>query len=87
MPASDYAGEYVSDELDVHLAVIARDGKVFVRRRPADEFELRPVYADDFQSPRNSGLGTIRFRRDASGKVSGFSIFAGRVLDVRFKKI
>ena len=86
VPASDYAGEYVSDELDVHLTVIARGGKILVRRRPADEFELRPVYADDFQSPRNSGLGTIRFRRDASGKVSGFSVYAGRVLDVRFRR-
>jgi hypothetical protein len=29
----------------------------------------------------------VRFTRDAQGKVTGFSIFAGRVLDVRFKRI
>lgn len=81
--ASDYTGRYTSDELDVELTVVARDGKLYAKRRPADEVELRPVYADDFQAP---GVGSIRFTRDAKGAVTGFGIFAGRVLDVRFKR-
>jgi CubicO group peptidase (beta-lactamase class C family) len=81
----DYAGVYVSDELDTRFTVTARDGKLYLERRPADSFELRPVYADDFQS--GGGLGSLRFARDASGKVTGFSFFAGRVLDVRFKRV
>jgi len=80
---ADYVGEFVSDELDVHLEIAARDGKLFLRRRPADEMELRPSYVDDFQA---QGLGSLRFMRDASGKVTGFGIFAGRVLDVRFRR-
>lgn len=79
----DYTGKYVSDELDVQLEIVARNGVVFLHRRPSDEIRLRPAYFDDFSAP---GLGTIRFRRNAAGRVSGFSIFAGRVLDVRFQR-
>jgi CubicO group peptidase (beta-lactamase class C family) len=81
---SDYIGTYASDELDVRLEVVARDGKLMIRRRPDDVLELRPAYADDFQA---QGLGTIRFARDGSNKVAGFAIFAGRVVDVRFRKV
>ena len=84
IPAQDYIGTYTSDELDVRLEVVVRNGGLVVRRRPAEELELRPVYVDDFQA---AGLGTIRFARDASGKVTGLAIYAGRVLDVRFKRL
>ena len=80
---ADYTGTFTSDELDVKLVVAARDGKLVLRRRPADEFVLRPVYADDFTA---QGVGSLRFARDSNGRVTGFSIYAGRVLDVRFKK-
>jgi hypothetical protein len=83
IPTQDYTGTYTSDELDVRLVVAAKGDKLVVRRRPADEIELRPAYADDFAAP---GLGTIRFARDTSGRVTGFAIFAGRVIDVRFTR-
>jgi hypothetical protein len=83
---ADYVGTYASDEIDVRLSIVARDGKLYLRRRPADEFELRPTYADDFQAV-GGGLGTLRFTRTANGSVSGFAIFAGRVLDVRFSRV
>ncbi|HEV8498688.1 MAG TPA: hypothetical protein VGQ56_17550, partial [Gemmatimonadaceae bacterium] len=53
--------------------------------RPYEEFELRPAYVDDFQA--GGGLGTLRFARDAKGRINGFAFFAGRVLDVRFKRV
>jgi hypothetical protein len=81
--AQEYAGTYTSDELDVQLVVAAKGDKLVLRRRPADEIELRPAYLDDFAAP---GLGTIRFSRDKSGRVTGFAIFAGRVIDVRFAR-
>jgi len=81
--SQDYAGTYTSDELDVKLVVAAKGDKLVLRRRPADEIELRPAYADDFAAP---GLGTIRFSRDSSGRVTGLAIFAGRVIDVRFTR-
>jgi CubicO group peptidase (beta-lactamase class C family) len=83
IPISDYVGRYASDELDVRLDVIARDGKLFLHRRPADTIELRSMYIDGFQG---AGVGSLRFNRDARGAIDGFSIYAGRVLDVRFKR-
>ena len=85
LPVNDYVGTYASDELDVRFTIVVRDGKLILRRRPADELELRPAYEDDFQA--GGGLGSLRFARDAKGKVTGFAIFAGRVVDVRFKRL
>jgi CubicO group peptidase (beta-lactamase class C family) len=82
---ADYVGTYTSDELDARFTVVQRDGKLFLQRRPADEFELRPAYEDDFRS--GGGLGTLRFSRDATGAIAGFSFYAGRVVDVRFKRV
>jgi hypothetical protein len=85
VPVDDYTGVYASDELDTRFTIVARGGTLYLERRPADSFELRPAYVDDFQT--GGGLGTLRFARDASGKVSGFSFYAGRVLDVRYKRV
>jgi CubicO group peptidase (beta-lactamase class C family) len=84
LSTSDFTGRYGSDELDVVLTIVAREGKLYMLRRPDDEMELRPTYADAFQS---RGLGSVRFTRDAKGAVTGFGIFAGRVLDVRFTRL
>ena len=73
----------MSNELDVQLEIVARDGGLALRRRPGDLMTLRPTYVDDFQA---AGFGTLRFRRDARGVIDGFSIYAGRVLDVRFTR-
>jgi CubicO group peptidase (beta-lactamase class C family) len=85
VPLADYTGRYASDELDARFAIAVKNGKLMLGRRPADEFELRPVYADDFQVV-GGGLGTLRFARDESGVVTGFSFYAGRVVDVRFTR-
>jgi hypothetical protein len=85
LPLGDYVGTYASDELDAQFVVAARDGKLVLLRRPYEQFELQPVYVDDFQA--GAGLGSLRFARDTNGKVTGFSFFAGRVLDVRFKRV
>ncbi|MDB4874530.1 MAG: beta-lactamase [Gemmatimonadetes bacterium] len=85
VPLNDYVGTYTSDELDMRYTVVSRGGKLYVTRRPYEEFELRPVYTDDFAA--GGGLGTLRFARGGKGAVTGFSFFAGRVLDVRFKRV
>jgi CubicO group peptidase (beta-lactamase class C family) len=85
IPVNDYLGTYTSDELDARFVVTARDGKLVFNQRPYEQIEVQPVYPDDFQA--GGGLGTVRFTRNAKGKVTGFSFFAGRVLDVRFKRV
>jgi hypothetical protein len=84
LPTSDYVGRYVSDELDVVLTVVAVDGKVEIRRRPNDRIAMRPTYRDAFETDE---IGSVRFARNAKGKVTGFAIFAGRVRDVRFRRV
>ena len=81
--ATDYVGTYVSDELDVQLVLAVEQGQLRVKRRPADVLAATPVYRDAYDV---DDLGTLRFTRDASGKVNGFGIFAGRVRDVRFRR-
>ena len=85
LPLNDFVGTYASDELDVRLTITKAGDKLVMHRRPADDVELRPAYADGFQA--GEGFGSLRFARDARGAVTGFAIFAGRVLDVRFKRV
>ena len=79
---SEYAGTYTSDELDVQLVVALAGDSLVLRRRPADEMAMRPIYDDDFRTP----IGSLRFSRDAQGRVTGFGVFSGRIRDVRFSK-
>ena len=85
VPNGDYLGTYVSDELEGSITIAQRDGKLVLQRRPYSELSLQPAYRDDFRA--GGGFGSLRFSRDGTGKVTGFSIFAGRVLDVRFKRL
>ena len=82
MRLRDYVGTYGSDELDVKLTIAVADSQLVLRRRPAEEMALRASYDDDFDSP----IGSLRFARDAGGRVTGFAIFAGRARNVRFVK-
>ncbi|MFL5612048.1 MAG: DUF3471 domain-containing protein [Gemmatimonadaceae bacterium] len=79
---AEYAGTYTSEELDAQLVIAVRDNQLVLRRRPADEFALEPMYDDDFSSP----IGSLRFSRDATGRVTGLGIYSGRIRNVRFAR-
>ena len=79
----DYAGNYRSDELQVTYSLAAKDGRLTLRLPPEGPLTLRPAYRDGF----SAGGRTIRFVRDGSGRVIGLRAFAGRALDVRFRKL
>ena len=90
-----YAGDYWSEELRVTYRIAAKDGGLvltdligadlishaagFVHR------ELRPAGSDEFQMshPR----WTCHFTRDASHRVNGFRLDAGRTLGMAFIRI
>lgn len=78
-----YEGAYWSDELDLRVTVALSDTMLVIKRRPADEARLHPTFRDGFVSPQ---MGTVIFTRDASGRVNGFGIWAGRVRNVRFTR-
>lgn len=80
---ADYVGRYSSEELDVSYVVQIEDGRLTARRTWETPARLTPVYRDGFAAPGR----TVRFTRDRSGRVTGFRIFAGRALDVRFTRM
>jgi len=79
-----YASAYRSDEAETVLTIAMEKDALVVKRRPDTTLTLTPTYADAFTAPQ---LGTIIFRRDASGVVSGFSVVQDRVWDLRFTRI
>ena len=79
---ADYPGTYASDEAEVVMTVVAEGEGVVLKRRPDAVMPLTPIYADAFRS----AAGFVRFTRDASGRVHGFTITQDRVWSMPFVK-
>ena len=77
-----YAGRYSSPELAADVMLSVRGDSLIVRRRGA-ETVMRATGADEFLAP---GMGTVRFEREG-GRVSGFSVGAGRATGIRYERI
>ena len=78
-----YAGIYHSDEIGMTYRLSVEDGKLTARFRPAQRLEFAPSYEDAFER----GGNIFRFTRDASGRIDGFLVYAGRVRHLRFAKV
>ena len=78
----EYAGIYVSDEIEPLYRIAVREGKLVLERLKSEPTTLQPATRDLF----SGGPGTIRFTRDPNGSVSGFILNAGRVRNFRFDK-
>ena len=83
VPRADYVGRYRSAELDVTVSIDDRDGRLLLRRRPEPALGLVPLYPDGFTMQGQ----VLRFERDPSGNVTGFRIFAGRVVKLKFDRL
>ncbi|MES1211848.1 MAG: DUF3471 domain-containing protein, partial [Acidobacteriota bacterium] len=81
---AEYAGEYLSDEAEVTYAVTVQGGTLVLRTRPDVSTGLKPRSVDEFES--DAGV-TLRFQRDAGGKVTEVSVGMPRVWDLRFRRI
>ena len=79
---ADYAGAYVSDELDITWQIEPTAAGLVLRRRALPDIPLQPVFIDAFNSPG----GVIRFVR-ANGRVTGFVIGVGRVTGFAFRRV
>lgn len=77
-----FAGTYASEEAETVLRVAVDDGKLVIHRRPDGSFPLKPTYADAFDCE----LGSVRFLKDAAGKVETLSLGGARVWDMRFTR-
>ncbi|MGH7568308.1 MAG: serine hydrolase domain-containing protein [Gemmatimonadales bacterium] len=82
--AAQFAGTYHSDELDATYRIVADSARLSVQPGPAPAVALDPGEGrDEFVTPRQA---TLRFTRDRAGRVSGFTLAAGRVRGIRFTR-
>jgi CubicO group peptidase (beta-lactamase class C family) len=80
---AEFVGRYCSEELDVEWTIAQNDqGALTLARRRVSAQPMMPAFADGF----NSQPGSIRFTRDANGRVTGFLLTSGRIRHVRFDR-
>jgi len=79
----EYVGNYYSDELLVTYKLVLEEGKLYaqVRKRPRIELEFTE------KDTCSGGRFKCVFERTEGGKIIGFSLDAGRVKNLKFKKI
>lgn len=80
---ADYAGRYWSDELEVGYDIAVHEGRLTASRAWEEPTWLSPIYTDGFAAPGR----TVRFVRDAAGRVTGMRVYAGRAIDLRFTRV
>ena len=82
----EFVGDYESDELQASYRIDATDSGLVMRHPRHGTIALTWLWRDDF---RGSAWFTrsVEFRRDAAGKVVGFSVYVDdRSRDIRFTK-
>lgn len=68
--------------MDTVFRITSKNGALQLERSKVRTAPLEPVLADTFTSQ----AGVVRFVRNAGGRVTGFTLEAGRVLGVKFWK-
>jgi len=79
-----YAGRYYSPELDVQYSIIEADNALTLKRIPFDD--PKPVYVYAKNALRTS-IGEFRLTLDMDGNIKGFTLNAGRVKNIKFRKV
>jgi CubicO group peptidase (beta-lactamase class C family) len=85
-PANQLAqivGSYYSDELDMPVTVVARDGVLVIQRPRADDLRFVPLATDLYT---NSDKMLLRIVRNAAHEVTGFALTISRVRDLQFTR-
>jgi len=77
-----YEGSYVSQEIEPIYRMVVRDGKLTLTRLKHKPDPLEPRVLDVFTAK----IGTVRFTRDSSHRVSGFVLNSDRIRNFRFTR-
>jgi len=77
------AGTYYSDELDLTVSLLARDGALFLKRPNSVDMRFGSFTNDLFTS---SDRMLLRVVRDDAGAVTGFTLTISRVRDLEFER-
>ena len=89
VPAADlsnlkeYTGIYASDETESKMAIVLKDGKLFIQQREDNLLLLTPVYKDGFSFPG----GDAFFERDMKGMINKFFVSIARARKVEFRRV
>jgi len=78
----DYEGSYVSQEIEPIYRMVVQNGKLMLMRLKHKPSQLEPRIRDVFTAE----IGTIRFTRDPSHRVSGFVLNSGRIRNFHFTR-
>lgn len=77
-----FAGSYVSQEIDPIYRIAVEGGSLVLKRLKSKPEKLEPTITDTFW-----GLnGDLHFQRGQGGRVTGFTLNAGRVKNFHFAK-
>jgi hypothetical protein len=79
-----FSGDYHAPELDVTWRIVRDSAGLRAELRGRELARLTPTYADHFSSAQGSSLA---FRRDRRGRVTGFTVQAGRVRNILFTRV
>jgi CubicO group peptidase (beta-lactamase class C family) len=79
---TQYAGAYVSEEIDPVYRIVLQDGALKLSRLKHKTETLCPTVRDVF----TGDIGTVRFTRNSNQQISGFVLNAGRVRNFRFSR-
>jgi CubicO group peptidase (beta-lactamase class C family) len=79
---NEYIGIYSSEEIEPLYEVKLDGDRLELLRLRNKPDVLHPVTLDLFAG----SIGTIRFTRNSSGKISGFTLSTGRINNLRFQK-
>lgn len=80
-----YEGAYRSPELDSTYEIVAGNGVLIAHHWRNESATLTPVADDEFRGDR-PWFPEVRFTRDASGRVDGFTASGSRVRDLVFER-
>ncbi|KPK75392.1 MAG: hypothetical protein AMJ79_11345 [Phycisphaerae bacterium SM23_30] len=80
---AEYAGYYLSEELDTTYRFIVREGQLTALHQRHSDISMRVNGEDEF---RGGVLGTVRFTRNKENQIDGFRATSGRVRNLRFDK-
>jgi CubicO group peptidase (beta-lactamase class C family) len=78
-----YAGVYKSTELDATYKLAVEGGSLIVHNGWNPPVKLDSLVRDEFSVGQ---LGTLVFHRNTAGRVTGLSVYSGRIRDVGFEK-
>jgi CubicO group peptidase (beta-lactamase class C family) len=78
-----FAGTYRSEEVQADYRMRVADGRLILERRIQSPTPLQPAGVDAFRA----GTLRLQFARDASGRVSSFTVEAGRVRNISFTRV